>query len=544
MLKKSLAFLVVWAGVCYAVALTGWAFGYILAVAVLFYGVILLAVANGYWAALPGKVRGSYAQGQWRFLGKVAACLALLFVGMQAINYGYMPRTEVGVRMAAKGGLAILVGWLAWNFVRRVRIKFSWVVVVLLLLLAAAGWLWAGGDSGEKSGSVREAVDRLIGMPYIGTMPMGENSDKMGVIKHDPNLAGEGINICTSRNSGRAMLVDMAGKVLHEWVLSTKIEGEVWHFAELTAAGNLLALELDGELVKVDWEGTVIWRVEIGAHHDFFQADDGDIYLLGREDRVKFFGWAPAPVVNDYVAVVGDDGVVKRRISMLDAGRDLISRASLLKIYLNMVKPEVLAGIVKCQVTLGQIGTDNSIFDVVHTNSLELVDRRIEGVCEVGDALISSRTLDMIGMVDLATGRLRWSWGPGELSKQHHPSLLADGRILMFDNGVRRGYSRVIELEARTGKIVWEYVGDPKESFYSAARGACQRLGNGNTLITESDKGHVFEVTRAGEIVWDFYWPYVVVETQEREIVYRMMRLESAKKGMDDARILEVLGKE
>ena len=146
--------------------------------------------------------------------------------------------------------------------------------------------------------------------------------------------------------------------------------------------------------------------------------------------------------------------------------------------------------------------------------------------------------------MDLATGRLRWSWGPGELSKQHHPSLLADGRILMFDNGVRRGYSRVIELEARTGKIVWEYVGDPKESFYSAARGACQRLGNGNTLITESDKGHVFEVTRAGEIVWDFYWPYVVVETQEREIVYRMMRLESAKKGMDDARILEVLGKE
>jgi hypothetical protein len=32
-------------------------------------------------------------------------------------------------------------------------------------------------------------------------------------------------------------------------------------------------------------------------------------------------------------------------------------------------------------------------------------------------------------------------------------------------------------------------------------------LPNGNVLITESDGGRLFEVTRAGEIVWNFVNP-------------------------------------
>ena len=37
--------------------------------------------------------------------------------------------------------------------------------------------------------------------------------------------------------------------------------------------------------------------------------------------------------------------------------------------------------------------------------------------------------------------------------------------------------------------------------------GTAQRLANGNTLITESNAGRAFEVTRDGKIVWDFYNP-------------------------------------
>jgi len=105
--------------------------------------------------------------------------------------------------------------------------------------------------------------------------------------------------------------------------------------------------------------------------------------------------------------------------------------------------------------------------------------------------------------------------------------LLSNGNILIFENDVRsdRGnYSRVFELNPKTEKIVWEYKADPPEKFYSGNMGSAQRLPNGNTLITESTKGHIFEVTRDGEIVWEFYNPKFNKEGK-RKTIYRFLRL-------------------
>jgi hypothetical protein len=38
-------------------------------------------------------------------------------------------------------------------------------------------------------------------------------------------------------------------------------------------------------------------------------------------------------------------------------------------------------------------------------------------------------------------------------------------------------------------------------------RSAQERLANGNTLITESEGGRLFEVTPEGEIVWEYLNP-------------------------------------
>jgi hypothetical protein len=48
-------------------------------------------------------------------------------------------------------------------------------------------------------------------------------------------------------------------------------------------------------------------------------------------------------------------------------------------------------------------------------------------------------------------------------------------------------------------------------------------LPNGNTLITESDTGHVFEVTPAGERVWEFAVP-AFDEQGNRAAVWRATR--------------------
>ena len=41
------------------------------------------------------------------------------------------------------------------------------------------------------------------------------------------------------------------------------------------------------------------------------------------------------------------------------------------------------------------------------------------------------------------------------------------------------------------------------------------RLKNGNTLITESDFGRAFEITREGDVVWEYYNPHRGGENDE-----------------------------
>ncbi|MBU2560656.1 arylsulfotransferase family protein, partial [archaeon] len=164
--------------------------------------------------------------------------------------------------------------------------------------------------------------------------------------------------------------------------------------------------------------------------------------------------------------------------------------------------------------------------DPLHANALEILPRDAAGLWQRGDLLLSIRELDLIVVLSPDGRRLRWSWGPGEIERQHHPSLLENGHLLIFDNGQRQGRSRVLELDARARKIVWSYVGKPPKSFFSPIRGGCQQLPNGNTLITDSERGRAFEVTRDKQLVWEFYNPDLqpFVKEQLRAPIYRMLR--------------------
>ena len=63
-----------------------------------------------------------------------------------------------------------------------------------------------------------------------------------------------------------------------------------------------------------------------------------------------------------------------------------------------------------------------------------------------------------------------------------------------------RDYSRVLEIDPVSLKIVWQYTPreagflEPMDSnrFYSPFISSAQRLPNGNTLITEGSDGRVF----------------------------------------------------
>ena len=137
--------------------------------------------------------------------------------------------------------------------------------------------------------------------------------------------------------------------------------------------------------------------------------------------------------------------------------------------------------------------------------------------------------------------KIIWTWGPGQVQLPHMPTMLSSGHILIYDNGTeKRPYSRVIELEPVSGHILWEYKAKPPESFFSHWQGSAQRLPNGNTLICESTKALVFEVTRDGKIVWRFWSPEV--KNTRRKRIYRFMRLPKDKVERNLAKVTHKTG--
>ena len=137
-----------------------------------------------------------------------------------------------------------------------------------------------------------------------------------------------------------------------------------------------------------------------------------------------------------------------------------------------------------------------------------------------GDAVMFSfRNISTVGIIDKASGAIVWQIGDDTLAQQHDPSLLDNGNVLIYDNGSHSRHnplpaSRVIEVNPATNEIVWEYRDNPPFNFFSAYISGARRLPNGNTLITEGHFGRIFQVTPAGEVVWEYVNPHFAPNEQ------------------------------
>ena len=130
-----------------------------------------------------------------------------------------------------------------------------------------------------------------------------------------------------------------------------------------------------------------------------------------------------------------------------------------------------------------------------------------------GDVVVSFRAISTVIIIERRTVKIIWKLGAPPLSGQHAPMPLANGNLLLFDNGPHRldhpmPFSRVIEVELATKQIVWKYQEKRESDFFSPRISNAQRLPNGNTLICEGDFGRLFEVTAEGELVWEFVNPF------------------------------------
>jgi hypothetical protein len=143
--------------------------------------------------------------------------------------------------------------------------------------------------------------------------------------------------------------------------------------------------------------------------------------------------------------------------------------------------------------------------------------------------LISIRQLDLLAVIDPDRAQVVWTWGPGQLQRQHHARLLTDGNISVFDNGVHRKAARALIVDPRAGKIIRSYGGSKKHPMYTYTGGRCQGLPNGNMLIVETERRRALEVTRQGKVVWEFFMHRSLNSDRFRRSLFFLKRIDKAQ---------------
>lgn len=333
-----------------------------------------------------------------------------------------------------------------------------------------------------------------------------------GVTINDPESSFPGYTLYTAAGEASAHLIAMNGSVVQEW---RRPYSAVWNEqspirspqpdelifmdkARMLPNGDLLAIyAAAGDtpwgygMVKLDRHSNLIWSYPAHTHHDFDLAPDGRILALTNDfssDEIEGLGKLGKPFLEDFVVVLSPDGKELKSISLTRA---------LAKSRFNILRLAI---------------PNYALGDPLHANSVEYIDAdkaRSFPFAEAGDVLLSFRDMSALAVLSVERAEIVWA-ARGPWLWQHDASLLPNGRIMLFDNlgGFQDGNgARVLEIDPRTSQVTWSYAGDAEHPFHSPLRSSAQPLPNGNVLVTESDGGRLFEVTRGGDIAWTFVNP-------------------------------------
>lgn len=313
---------------------------------------------------------------------------------------------------------------------------------------------------------------------------------------------------------GQVLLVDLQGNEVHSWNLphpaglygyllpngnlfyGGKIQDESWErFSSFKRFKG-------GVILEVDWNGQVVWEhYDPDHHHDARRTPEGGaIYLT-----VELMDPKQAAQVKGGVPGTDKDGMWADVIVEVDASGQRVWEWH----AAEHLDPD------RHVITFNDLRDEWS-----HGNTVvPLSDDRV---------MFSFRNISTVGIIDKKSGDITWQIGYDTLAQQHDPSLLANGNVLIYDNGSHKKnmgqpFSRVIEVNPATNEIVWEYRDTPPYNFFSAYISGARRLPNGNTLITEGMYGRIFQVTPDKEVVWEYINPHYR-EDVEGNLVNRVFR--------------------
>jgi hypothetical protein len=315
-----------------------------------------------------------------------------------------------------------------------------------------------------------------------------------GLLVCDEGRATPGYTLFSPLNGTTTYLIGLRGDIVHQWEHPLcSIYGYLLANGNLLWAGRLPEGPQHmggrgGLLREYDWNSKVVWEHRhVGQHHDFRRLANGNTIFLGWEvvppeiERRILGGLPDTPhpdgcMYGDFIHEITPDGRVVWEWHACQ----------------NMEVENYPLSPSQCR------------DEFAHANAISPLTS--------GDILISFRRLNTIALIDHQTRRIAWEHRDDSWGMQHDCEPLANGNITLFANGCNittNPFSRVIELDPRTRKTVWEYRGRPRYTFFSPHISGAQRLWSGNTLVCEGQWGRIFEVTPAGDIVWEYVSPFM-----------------------------------
>ena len=354
---------------------------------------------------------------------------------------------------------------------------------------------------------------RLMEMGYLDHVEDDIDPSVLGVRTIDGRSPTPGVNVYSSSTTQTISVIDAQGVELHSWSMQRRGEWSGFRILDDGGIVGIFVFHQKHWLIRLDKDSNILWAY-IGSrdtdrvgfpHHDLWVTDDLIYVLTEKDDKSILHKGSKIPIRDNYISVFDMDG-------------NWLSEHSIHEMLKGLVTDELL----DYHLGLYKQANDQEAADIYHTNSIIVLDRDI-GVAGPGDVILCIRHINTVAIVDLDSDSLLWNWGQDDLDYPHKPYVTEKGNLLVFDNGNFRNWSRRVEIDPVIKEIVWEYKADPPGDFFSGGRGEVSELIGGNILITESQRGRAFEVTREGKKVWEFYSPHFD-DTGQRNILYQIRR--------------------
>ncbi|MCC6138239.1 MAG: aryl-sulfate sulfotransferase [Bdellovibrionaceae bacterium] len=269
-------------------------------------------------------------------------------------------------------------------------------------------------------------------------------------------------------------------KIVHSWnndypVFTSKLNtaGDLWVLTKMMWDGNH-----NPELIKLNRNAKVMDRIQLkNIRHDF-DITDKSLFLIQYSLSPQETNKSKNPLKSDSIL-------------------ELDLETHQIKWTLNLQEMPELKPLLQ-KLNAQQIKSH----DITHVNSVRYISKN--PLNQKPALLLSVRNISRVILVDYETKKLIWISPENLFEFQHDARLLTNGDLMVFNNRRLSAYSSIDQIQLPQSDVVWSFKSKTENEFHNAILGSAQRLSNGNTLITNGMLGHVFEITSAGEIVWEY----------------------------------------